>query len=76
MAQHEYKAGCRVVRCKSCNKKIVFGILEEGKKVPLDVVAPVYQLVGTRAIRIHQGYVSHFATCPDASKHSKKGDKS
>lgn len=59
--------------CKSCGKKMHWGTTPEGKKIPLDAVAPVYHLAedGT-AHRLHDAHVTHFATCPSASQHSKK----
>lgn len=63
-----------VTRCKSCGRKIVFAITEQGKTIPLDLTAPVYYCNwDAKCFRgpAHH-YVSHFATCPDASKHSKK----
>jgi hypothetical protein len=64
-------AGCET-RCKTCGKKITFGRLGNGKLIPLDLVAPVYALLdGELATRAESYYVSHFATCPQASEHSK-----
>lgn len=60
--------------CKGCGAKIVWGRTEDGKNIPLDAKAPVYELLveGTtlcrRAPRVF--LVSHFATCPDANKFS------
>lgn len=67
-------------RCKGCGRKIVWGIKPDGKRVPLDAVAPVFLL---RGLDKEQGcypvdiappdtaFVSHFATCPKASEFSK-----
>lgn len=61
--------------CKSCAKKIVF-ISVDGKVIPVDAVAPVYRLVDDVSNlgwkRDRWAFVSHFATCPQASTHSKK----
>lgn len=55
----------------------------EGKRIPLDTVAPVYTVVVAdqddnpdTCVRNRASYVSHFATCPKASQFSasKKAD--
>lgn len=68
-------------KCRSCGKKIAFGKLGNGKLIPLDLVAPVYLLMPDGQAMKHQStsleigavgfFVSHFATCPFASEHSK-----
>lgn len=64
--------------CKSCGKKVAFVKDDKGKVQILDLVAPVYEQttlvngVVTYCERSTTAYVSHFATCPNASKHSKK----
>lgn len=66
-------------RCRGCNKKLIWGVTDEGKILPLDAVAPVYDVIdagmnGDRpAIKIRRStvsYVSHFATCPEAGSFS------
>ncbi len=67
--------------CKGCGKKIIWGQTAEGKKIPLDAVAPVYNvIVGNSGderlehiVRAESAYVSHFATCPDDNRFSKGG---
>ncbi len=64
--------------CKGCQKPIEWGTTEAGKKIPLDPRPPVYLLEDGVAKRLHNAYVTHFATCPDANKFSaskkKQGD--
>lgn len=64
--------------CRSCGKKVAFMTDENGKTQILDLVAPVYTTThgGDRDCRrLKLAYVSHFATCPNASKHSKKKEE-
>jgi hypothetical protein len=66
-------------RCKLCKKAMRFVKSENGSVIPLDAVAPVYEvrpdLTGVEtAYRVGESImVSHFATCPHASDFSKKG---
>ena len=60
--------------CRGCGKKIVWGMTVEGKKIPLDAVAPTYRIVpnvdwGDRIVR-SEAMVSHFATCSKANDFS------
>lgn len=56
---------------------MAWGLTVDGKRIPLDLVAPVYELSDDgRASRTTRCYVSHFSTCPLASTFSKKGEKS
>ncbi len=64
-------------RCKGCGKEIVWGVTEEGKKIPLDPSAPVYYVSDDQVLsggfmsykieRERSSMVSHFKTCPKAS---------
>ena len=62
--------------CK-CGKRIVWAKTPEGKVVPLDPVAPTYDvrlnLMGDQTAERSSAYVSHFATCPNANDFSGKG---
>jgi len=64
--------------CKGCGKTIIWGQTPDGKKIPLDPVAPTYTIMGPGpdgnpvAIRASSTYVSHFATCPKANEFSRK----
>lgn len=63
--------------CKGCGKKIVWGIDENGKTIPLDPAPPIYMLACmttrgqevTRAPR-NEYMVSHFSTCAKANDFS------
>lgn len=70
--------------CRGCGKPIIWGMTDDGKKIPLDPRAPVYVVRlmndGTygcqRAPKFEEGQltpvglVSHFATCPKANEFS------
>lgn len=69
----------RLSPCRGCGKPIMWGVTEEGKKIPLDPKPPVYRVVHDRsqdgkwtirAIRKENCMVSHFATCPAANQFS------
>lgn len=65
-------------KCKSCGVDLVFATLENGKTVPLDTKAPVFEVSaeGYKARRANSRFlVSHFATCPSANQHSKTAPK-
>lgn len=58
--------------CK-CGRKIVWATTTDGKKIPLDPVAPVYEIDPVNpdtCERTKTAYVSHFATCKFASDFS------
>lgn len=64
-------------KCRGCDKEIVWGVTEDGKKIPLDPSAPVYYvtdkkvevdgMMNTLIERERSSMVSHFKTCPKAS---------
>lgn len=70
--------------CRGCGKEIVWGMTEDGKRIPLDPKPPIYTLSGFpspvngeyrevgRASR-DEFMVSHFATCQRANDFSRKG---
>lgn len=64
--------------CKSCGRELTFARSTDGKVIPLDMVAPVYELeldpdgVQMVALRTTSAHVSHFATCPHAERHSRR----
>ncbi len=73
-----------MANCKSCGKTIVWGVTEDGTKIPLDPSPPVYVITGKLQAYQGEGFqvertkmslVSHFITCPNASQHSKKNKK-
>lgn len=56
--------------CRGCGTTIVFAEGPNGKAIPLDMKAPVYQLVDGKAIAAPEHHVSHFSTCPEAKRFS------
>ena len=68
-------------RCKGCDRMLTFVSTSEGKIIPLDRTAPVYEIVRDlegRMVAVRTGDsfgVSHFATCAKANDFSgsKKG---
>jgi hypothetical protein len=60
--------------CKTCGAVIDWVTMKEtGKKMPLDpkpldVIVKIDGVFG----RMAKGYISHFATCPNAKEHRKK----
>ena len=64
--------------CKGCGARIVWGLMPDGKKIPLDPKPPIYIVDEDRGTcrRLSQDFmVSHFATCPNANDFSGKGKK-
>ena len=68
-----------MAKCKGCGREILWALNPEtGKRVPLDVMAPVYLFIprsreegGNECQRAPaQMYVSHFATCSKANDYS------
>jgi hypothetical protein len=61
-------------RCRGCNRKLIWAKTQSEKGngvVPLDAVAPVYvRLADGTFQKSMEAYVSHFATCPNASEFS------
>ena len=68
-------------KCKGCGKSLMFVPGENGKIVPLDMVAPVYEvtkdLTGNEVAKRVGGsiMVSHFATCSKANDFSSSKRK-
>lgn len=63
-------------KCKSCGAEIIWAVTPKGRNTPLDAnkirVAQVTDLDGQLKIEeVHEGHVSHWATCPTADKHRK-----
>ena len=71
--------------CRSCSAPLIWATSPKGRPLPLDARAVVYVIdpnetkpqaekandeSGTAAY-----YVSHFATCPNASSHSRRKKK-
>lgn len=57
----------RIVRCRSCNARIIFLETSTGKKMPVDAdtVEPGDELFDGKR------HTSHFASCPNANQHRK-----
>lgn len=70
--------GFTTAPCRGCGRPIVWAVDPLGRRIPLDPTPPVYhvQLEATdnpgsaRASRSLTAMVSHFATCPEASRFS------
>ena len=62
--------------CRTCGAKITWAKTENGKNIPLDFPGEARLIVmpGNTAI-VQMTYISHFATCPDAAEHRKRGSK-
>ncbi len=60
--------------CKQCGRGIFFAVTEQGGKMPLDATALTYRVTADaengllRAVRTHDCFASHFATCPVHNK--------
>lgn len=71
-------------KCRGCQKNIRWGIMPDGKKIPLDPSAPVYSIVagslaGEGELKIERhatALVSHFKTCPQACQFSARAASS
>ncbi len=65
-------------KCRGCGKDIVWGVLANGIRVPLDPRPPVYRtgtLRGDGTVNIArdtEALVTHFATCSEANAFSGK----
>ena len=59
-------------RCNSCGMRIIWG-KQSGKSHPLD---PKILNIVTDTGELARGRESHFVSCPNASQHRKKIDKS
>lgn len=64
--------------CRACRTPIAFVPGPNGRDIPLDLRAPVYEIVtdmtGAQVARpVERVHVSHFSTCPAADQFSKKG---
>jgi hypothetical protein len=71
----------KITKCSGCNQEIFFIITKNGKAMPVDAeivtsdgkqLLWVDELTGFRKLEAgRKGYISHFATCPDANKFRK-----
>jgi len=71
-----------VSQCKSCNAELVWGITAKGHRMPFDAKSdPKGEWVlddegQCRKVDLFEDgvrYTSHFATCPDADQHRRRG---
>ena len=68
----------RASTCKGCGHPVLWAVLADGTRIPLDRTAPVYVLSGEQeggqvvVSRHARAYVSHFSTCRDADAFSGK----
>lgn len=65
-------------KCKSCKTAILWVITPKGKKIPVDAkktrVCQLIDISGELKIEeVHEGHVSHWATCPNAGQHRMRG---
>lgn len=63
-------------KCRSCGAPIIWAKTQAGKDTPLDakplrLAALGGDLFGRQITGVVEGYVSHFATCPNAKQHRK-----
>jgi len=60
--------------CKGCGKQVLWAETVNGKKIPIDMAAPVYRIgfkgALTVAEKIESAGVSHFTTCKKANEFS------
>jgi hypothetical protein len=63
-------------QCKFCKKRTVLARLDNGQRVELDKLAPIYETMdrtpltneGQFVRRIHEAYIAHAATCPNQNE--------
>ncbi len=62
----------RITRCSSCRARIIWLRTIRGKNMPVDAdtVAPEDDMFDPDS-----EHVSHFASCPNANQHRKRGPK-
>lgn len=65
--------------CRSCGAPILWGVTDQGRRMPLDPTAMSegVRFTFTEGVLIERvegelfGHVSHFATCPNAAEHRR-----
>jgi len=61
--------------CEACGVPLMLVVGPNGKQIPLDTKAPVYELhtsrEGVRCRRAAGAYVTHYATCTDPGRFSR-----
>jgi hypothetical protein len=63
----------KLATCKSCGAKIVFLKTTSGKFIPVNYESVLENKIASYEIFNSKKHTSHFATCPNASKHRKHG---
>lgn len=64
--------------CKGCGKPIVWVVLADGTRVPLDPVPAIYIPTSLRgdgqrlAVRCREAMVNHFVTCPQREAFTRR----
>lgn len=58
--------------CKSCRKKVIWGVTQEGRRLPLDPKQPVYRIVISQGIQISvekdkEAMIDHSRTCTEVN---------
>ena len=61
-------------QCKTCNAEIIWIKTRQSKSLPVDAKPQQVWVQGlVENWVLVNGYTSHFATCPQASQHRRKG---
>jgi hypothetical protein len=64
--------------CKSCGAEIIWKKTTNGKNIPLDANSEekraMISVKDSEVVYIGDCYVVHWATCPNADSHRKKGE--
>jgi len=61
-------------QCKTCKAEIIWIKTPAGKSDLVDAKPQqVWVMEGRTSWKLVNGYTSHFATCPQASQHRRKG---
>jgi hypothetical protein len=67
----------KFTNCRSCGAKIVFLLTQKGRNIPVNpnLDKPEHKVRDNDMYLDTQRHISHFATCPNASKHRKSKTK-
>lgn len=70
-----------VQRCRSCDAPIIWAVTQRGSRIPLDAkhqlgfVVEGERVHGAPRVSQKRVYTTHFATCPKADQHRKRGQR-